>query len=217
MTTNEPDRTSEYDELFGDPGDDERGANEALAVRRSFHEAAKPYLSSALPWFSWALLFPAAALLSDPAFLRYREPGVIGLWSSTILVGGAIEATTILRRSARRGRSPLGAWAMRTQGNLSLVAVLLSALFVWLDAARSLPGLWLLLLGHNFFALGGLAFRPMRVAGVVYQLGGVVALIPGAQPLWAMAVATAFGNFWIGLGILRQRSATAASGDGRRG
>jgi len=194
---------SEYDELFGDPADEERSAAEAVAVRRAFRDAASPYLSSPLPWFSWAVVLPAAALLTPIAFSAAREAGAIILWSLAILVGGAIEGLTILRRRARRGRSSLGAWAMRAQGNLSLVAVVLSALLLWIDGAQWLPGLWLLLLGHNFFALGGLACAPMRVAGIVYQLGGLAALVPGSRPLWAMAAATALGNFWIGLGIAR--------------
>lgn len=140
-----------------------------------------------------------------------REAGAIVLWSSVILVGGAIEGLTILRQQRRRGRSLLGAWAMRAQGNLSLVAVLLSGLLFWIDGASYLPALWLLLLGHNLFSLGGLAFAPMRVAGLLYQVGGVVALVPGSRPLWAMATVTALGNFWIGWGVLRDRARSAAT------
>lgn len=95
---------------------------------------------------------------------------------------------------------------MRAQGNLSLVAVVLSGLLFWLDGARYLPALWLLLLGHNLFSLGGLAFAPMRVAGILYQAGGLVALVPGSRPLWAMAAATALGNCWIGWGVVRKRA-----------
>lgn len=95
---------------------------------------------------------------------------------------------------------------MRAQGNLSLVAVALSGVLIWIDETSYLPGLWLLLLGHNFFSLGGLAFAPMRLAGIFYQAGGLAAVIPGTEPLWAMAAATALGNFWIGLGIVRERS-----------
>lgn len=197
---------SEYDEVFGDPGDEERNAAETAAVRLAFRNAAGPYLSAALPWFAWGLVLPAAALLTPAAFAAAQEAGVTVLWSVAILFGGAIEGLTILRQHRRRGRSGLGGWAMRAQGNLSLVAVVLSGLLLWIDGARFLPGLWLLLLGHNFFALGGLAFAPMRLAGVVYQIGGVAALVPGSRPLWAMAVATALGNFWIGWGIRRERA-----------
>lgn len=129
------------------------------------------------------------------------------LWSLAILVGGAIEGFAILRQQRRRGRSSLGAWAMRAQGNLSLVAVALSGLLVSIDGAKFLPALWLLLLGHNLFSLGGLAFPPMRLAGLLYQAGGLAALVPGSRPLWAMAAATALGNFWIGWGIVRERAA----------
>ncbi len=133
------------------------------------------------------------------------------LWSLAILVGGAIEGLTILRQQRRRTRSSLGAWAMRAQGNLSLVAVVLSGLLVWLDSARFLPALWLLLLGHNLFALGGLAFPPLRLAGLLYQAGGLAALVPGSRPLWAMAAATALGNFWIGWGIVREKARQPSS------
>jgi hypothetical protein len=174
-------------------------------VRRAFRDAASPYLSAPLPWFAWGCILPAAALLTPLALETAREAGVTILWSVAILIGGAIEGLAILRRQRRRGRSSLGAWAMRAQGNLSLVAVALSGLLLWIEGARFLPGLWLLLLGHNFFALGGLAFPPMRIAGFLYQAGGVAALVPGSQPLWAMAAATALGNFWIGWGIVRER------------
>jgi hypothetical protein len=181
-------------------------------VRRAFRSAASAYLSSPLPWFAWAILLPAAALLTPTASASAREAGVTILWSAAILVGGAIEGGTILRQRRRRGGSALGSWAMRAQGNLSLVAVTLSGLLIWIGAERYLPGLWLLLLGHNFFALGGLAFAPMRIAGVLYQAGGLAALLPGSQPLWALAAATALGNAWIGLGIVRERARGDATG-----
>lgn len=173
-------------------------------MRAAFRNAASPYLSAPLPWFAWGVILPAAALATPLATTVAREPGVTILWSAAILVGGAIEGITILRQRHHRGRSSLSAWAMRAQGNLSLVAVALSGLLLWIDGARYLPGLWLLLLGHNFFALGGLAFPPMRLAGLFYQAGGLAALVPGSRPLWAMAAATALGNFWIGWGVLRE-------------
>lgn len=175
-------------------------------MRAAFRNAASPYLSAPLPWFAWGVILPAAALATPLATTVAREPGVTILWSAAILVGGAIEGITILRQRRHRGRSSLGAWAMRAQGNLSLVAVALSGLLLWIDGARYLPGLWLLLLGHNFFALGGLAFPPMRLAGLFYQAGGLAALVPGSRPLWAMAAATALGNFWIGWGVVRERA-----------
>ena len=190
--------------MFAEPGEEEQRT--ATVVRRAFRDAASPYLSHPLPWFAWGLLLPAAARLTPLALARGREAGVTILWSVVILLGGTLEGLTILRQQRRRGRSSLGAWAMRAQGNLSLVAVTLSGLLLWIDGARYLPGLWLLLLGHNFFALGGLAFAPMRLAGILYQAGGLAALIPGSQPLWAMAAATALGNFWIGWGVVRERA-----------
>lgn len=180
-------------------------------VRGAFRAAAQPYLSAPLPWFVWGILLPAAALSTPFALSLAREPGVTVLWSLAILLGGAVEGLTILRHQRRQSRSStLGAWAMRAQGNLSLVAVVLSGVLFWLDGARFLPALWLLLLGHNLFSLGGLAFPPMRFAGLLYQAGGLAALVPGSNPLWAMAVATALGNFWIAWGVVRERERARA-------
>jgi len=95
---------------------------------------------------------------------------------------------------------------LRVQGNLSLVALALSALLVWEDLAWTLPGLWLLLLGHSFYVLGGLAFDPFRVCGLIFQVGGVVALWPGGAPLVVFAVAAFLGNVWLGVGVWRERS-----------
>ena len=61
-----------------------------------------------------------------------------------------------------------------------------------------------LLPGHSFYMLRGFAF-PFRTAGLVYQLGGLLALWPGlfgkSSPLIVFAVATALGNLWIGIGV----------------
>lgn len=194
---------SEYDAVFEAELAPEIAADEA-AAGRAFRVAALPYLSSSVSWFSWAALLPAAALATPRAAAIGKEVGVAALWTLAILVGGAIEGFA-LWRNRHRSRTRLGAWAMRLQGNLSLVAVVLSGALLLADAAYLLPGVWLLLLGHSFFALGGLAFPPMRAAGVIYQLGGVAALVPGSRPLLAMAIATALGNLWIGIGVLRRR------------
>lgn len=130
-------------------------------------------------------------------------------WSAAILLGGAVELTGI-RRSGRATAGPLASWVLRIQGNLSLVALALSVLLVWQDLAWALPGLWLLLLGHSFYLLGGLAFDPMRVCGIVYQLGGLAALWPDGAPLLTFAVATAAGNLWVGIGIWRDGQSSPA-------
>jgi hypothetical protein len=125
-----------------------------------------------------------------------------------ILLGGAVEILNI-RRGQQTGRSTLASWVLRLQGNLSFVALLLSAVLIWQDLAWVLPGLWLLLLGHSFYMLGGFAFEPFRIAGLVYQLGGLLALWPtllgNNSPLVVFASATFLGNLWIGIGVWRTR------------
>jgi hypothetical protein len=199
-------RMSEYDPVFGGgAGDREPGASDLVTVRELFAAASRPYLSSALPWLCWAILLPSAALLTDRAVDRAGAPGVLGLWSGTILLGGAAEMLFVYRSRRRVGRgSPLSSWAMTLQGNLSLVAVALSVALVLAERTNLLPGLWLLVLGHSLFTLGSLAFRPQRTAGIVYQLGGVAALVPGVPALWVFAAATALGNLWIAVGIARR-------------
>jgi hypothetical protein len=131
--------------------------------------------------------------------------GGLFLWSAAILTGGAVEMVAILR--ARRGApsTRLAGWVLGVQGNLSLVAVALSIFLLWQDLAWVLPGLWLLLLGHSFYMLGGLAFEPYRACGILYQLGGAAALWPDGKPLVAFAVATCAGNLWMAWGVWRER------------
>ena len=153
--------------------------------------------------------------------------------SATILAGGLVEITAIRRGARREaaaraepragsegdpaagvgdgtaagpepsGRSPLATWALRIQGNLSLVGLALSLLLLWQGAAWALPGLWLLLLGHSFYVLGGVAFRPFRAYGLLYQLGGVAALWPGGAPLPLFALTTAAANLWMSWAVWR--------------
>ena len=190
------DEGSEYAPLFGREPSPEAAA--ALArVRREFASAGGRYLASPLPWLGWAAILPALALATPGVAHRFGPRGVLLLWSLGVLVGGGIELAVLARAGALGSTGPLASWVLRGQGNLSLVGAALTALLLWLDAPGALPGLWLLLAGHSFFVLGGLAFPPLRFGGVLCQLGGAVALWPGAPALPAFAVATAAANLWI--------------------
>lgn len=208
---------SEYDPVFASPrpseGDDGPDAADLTAVRRAFGHASRPFLSSPGVWLAWAAVLPAAALATPAVLDRFGPSGGLLLWSAAILAGGLAELTAMRRRGALGSRSPLAAWALRVQGNLSLVGLALSAVLLWTGAAALLPGLWLLLLGHSLFTLGGLAFRPMRTAGVLFQVGGAVALWPGAPALTVFAVGSAAGCLWMAQAIYRTgRVRTETSG-----
>jgi hypothetical protein len=197
---------SEYDPLF--PARRNLEARDDLEpVRELFQAAGRPFLRSPVSWFAWAVILPLAALCTPIAFRLGGPTWVLFNWSGAILLGGAVELLGI-RRSGGLGvtGTPLASWALRVQGNLSLVALALSILCLWLDLPWVLPGLWLLLLGHSFYALGGLSFDSFRVCGILYQIGGVAALWPDGHPLLAFAVATALGNLWMGVSIWRTRN-----------
>jgi hypothetical protein len=195
---------SEYDPLFSGhrPGDDD-----LEPVRERFRAAGRPFLSSPWSWFGWAVLLPAAALATPRVLRLGGPPGVLSAWSLAILIGGAIELAGILRSGRGARGTPLAAWVLRIQGNLSLVALALSALLIWQDLPWAVPGVWLLLLGHSFYLLGGIAFAPFRLAGILYQIGGVVAFWPGLSPLVVFAAVTALGNLWLGIAVWRNRRA----------
>jgi hypothetical protein len=201
---------SEYEPLFTPsraPEDD------LEPVREHFRAASRPFLRTPWSWLSWAVLLPAAALATPVALRAAGFAGVLFIWSAVILLGGGVEIFAI-RRAGGGGSTPLAAWVLRVQGNLSLVAVVLSALLVWQDVAWALPGIWLLLLGHSFYMLGGLAFEPFRAYGILYQIGGLAALWPGGAPLLVFALATAAGNLWMGYSVwrgLRVRTGTSPS------
>lgn len=195
--------TDAYDPVFPEtPGGE--GDEEGLAALQSFERASRAYLASPVPWIGWALILPAAALLTVPAGRALGAGGVVGLWSVAILVGGGVEAVALVRARRRRSPGVLGGWAMAVQGNLSLVALALSLALWAAGAVRLLPALWLLVLGHSFFALGGLSLRELRRAGVLYQLGGLAALFPRVPALEVLAVVTLLGNLWVAVGIWRR-------------
>ncbi|MFN7942421.1 MAG: hypothetical protein U0X73_12550 [Thermoanaerobaculia bacterium] len=197
--------SSEYDPVFA--SDAPRADAEEPAFR-AFRDASRAYLSSPVSWLVWALVLPATALSTATAYRLAAERGVLALWSVAILLGGAVEGALVLRGRRRFGGSRLASWAMSSQGNLSLVAVVLSGLLLWRGEAWMLPGLWLLLLGHSFFDLGGLAWRPLRVYGVIYQLGGALALLPEGRPLAIFAATTAIANLWMSWSVARYAAAS---------
>lgn len=194
----------EYDPLLAPPRQDFDDLDRA---RDLFAAASRPFLVSPWPWVAWALLLPAAAL-STPAVLAAAGPAaVLGLWSVTILLGGAVELVGIRRGRRRHAGTPLASWVLSLQGNLSLVAIALSLALLWAEAGHLLPGLWLLLLGHSFFLLGGLAFPPFRLYGLLYQVGGAAALWPGLDPYLVVAAVTFAGNLWLAWAVARAQRA----------
>lgn len=195
---------SEYDvPSFSRPASPE-ARERFVQVRAEFQRAAKPYLSSPWGWLAWGVLLPVAALVTRGAgdVLGFR--GLAILWSVAILLAGGVEAWALRRAGA--GGSPIASWALTVQGNLSAVGLALSLLLLVRDATIFVPGLWLLLLGHSFFSLGGLSFPALRRFGLAYQVGGAVALLWPSQALLVFAVTTAVANGSLSAYVARQRS-----------
>ncbi|MBZ0113111.1 MAG: hypothetical protein K8J08_11660 [Thermoanaerobaculia bacterium] len=173
-------------------------------VQDHFAAAAEPYLAFPWSWLAWSVLLPMGALLTRPVERWRGHFGVLALWFCVVLLGGLVEGLGISRGRRRFGGSALGSWVMRAQGNLSLVAVMVSAAIVFQGFPMLLPGVWLLLLGHSFFALGGLAFPPFRAYAIGYQVAGALALWPMlVDPLWVFAAATFIGNLGIAIVLFR--------------
>lgn len=198
---------SEYDPLR-QTLDDPLAEDGLELVRGHFEEASRPYLSQPWSWLAWSVILPGAAYVTPEVLETAGGLGVLVLWSVAVLIGGVVEAWQILRgrRLGRAEASTLAAWVLRAQGNLSLVAVLVSAALLLQDMAWLLPGIWLLLLGHSLFSLGGLAAGSLRSAGLVYQAGGVLAIWPHGHSLTIFAVATCLGNLWVAWSIWRAGS-----------
>jgi hypothetical protein len=195
--------SSEYDPFLA-PSSRGFESSNLEAARELFADASRPYLASPLPWASWAAILPAAALATPAATRAFGWVGVLLLWSIAILLGGAFELIAIRRRAVETVSTALASWAFGVQGNLSLVAVALSFFLLWADRAWALPALWLLLLGHSFYTLGGLSLPALRHAGLIYQVGGVAALWPGGEPLIVLAVTTLVANGWMAVAIARR-------------
>jgi hypothetical protein len=174
------------------------------SARDLFAAASRPFLVSPWPWLGWAVLLPIASLATPVVLAAAGPAAVLGLWSVTILLGGGVELLGIRRGGKRHARTPLASFVLGLQGNLSLVAVVLSIALLWAGSGELLPGLWLLLLGHSFFLLGGLAFPPFRLYGLVYQVGGALALWPEfLDPYLVLAVTAGLGNLWLAWAIAR--------------
>lgn len=198
--------SSEYEPLFGGGSATRTEAADGSdldRVRERFQRAVAPFLRSPLSWLAWSVVLPTAAKLHPWAWTVFGLQGMLLLWSGAILVGSLVEGLTLLRVRRRISPSPLVGWVLHAQGNVSLVGLALSVFLVWLGQAHALPGLWLLLVGHSFYVLGGLAFPPFRLYGLVFQLGGAAALWPATNPLNVFAGITGAANLWLAWKVWR--------------
>ena len=185
------------DELDHEPSDLDR-------VRELFERSADRFLRSPWSWVSWAVVVAVAALATRTVHAAGSGWSVLVLWSTAILVGGAVEAILYARSGRDAKPSQLARWVLRGQANLSLVGLFLSIYLVWRGHPEALAGVWLLILGHSFWSHGGLGFAAFRGAGVLYQVGGVAALTPWVDPLVALAVSVSAGNLWLAVAVWRR-------------
>lgn len=181
------------------------GPSDLERVQALFSKAATGYLRSPWSWWAWSVILPIAALGSRSAYPFAGARGVLLIWSVFILFGGLIEGALILAGGRVEARTPLAGWVLRTQGNLSLVAVAISALLLWQGLAEYLPAIWLLLVGHSFYVIGKLSFAPLEAAGLLLQAGGLVALVPLADGFLVFAGCAFAACLWIGIGVHRRR------------
>ena len=150
----------------------------------------------------WGIALPGAALATRRVMAAGGARGVLLLWSLTILAAGAIEAAVYARRRRRLAdRSTLARWALRTQGNMSAAAAVLSIALLATGEGRLLPTVWLLLLGHSLYSMGGLASPPLRRCGLIYQLGGLASLPLIASSDLVFAATTFVGNLSVAVSI----------------
>ncbi len=191
--------SSEYEPIgsLSGPVDDE----DLRRAREMFERAARPYLSGPWSWVAWALLLPAAALLTPAALSAAGPSGVLLLWSIAILLAGALELLQIVRGRRRAPATALSGWVLRMQGNLSLVGLAISLVLAWQGLFWVLPGLWLLIIGHSLYGLGGLSARPLQATGLFFQGAGLLALWPHGRSLEVFAVAAFLGNLCIAWSI----------------
>lgn len=200
---------SEYDPIR-QTVDDPLAEDGLEQVQNLFEEASRPYLGQPWSWLTWAIVLPLSALATPRVLSATGGLGVMVLWSVAVLLGGSVEAFHIVRGRRRQTSvmsSSVANWVLRAQGNLSLVAVLVSAALILQGSAWLLPGVWLLLLGHSLYTLGGLAARSLQAAGLIYQAGGVLAIWPHGLGLPVFALATLCGNLWVAIAIWRAGSA----------
>jgi hypothetical protein len=187
-------------------------ASDLDKVQALFAGAASGYVSSPWPWVCWAIVLPAAAMMTTEVATVVGPLAVLLLWSIAILVAGAVEAFSMRRARNTAGRSDITGWVFKGQGNLSLIAIVLTGALAWQRLYDFLPAVWLLLIGHSFFAVGGLASNALKRGGLLYQIGGVVSLLPWFESLDVFAAATALANGTIAASLfLRRRSGAAGS------
>lgn len=184
---------SEYDPLRPRPPLS-GGASDLDSVQALFSRAAAGYLHSPWPWLCWALVLPGAALLTADVASAGGPLAVLLLWSVVILLAGAVEAVSMWRSRKSVVPSDITHWVFRGQGNLSLIAIVLTAALAWQRAYDFLPAVWLLLIGHSFFAVGGLASSALKRGGLLYQAGGILSLLPWFDSLTVFAATTALAN-----------------------
>lgn len=204
---------SEYDPLRPRPLLSSE-ASDLDKTKALFAGASAGYLSSPVPWLAWAIILPGAALLTPSlaAAVGRGSLAVLLLWSMAILAGGAIEFLAMRRARRRLPRSELSGWVLKAQGNISMIAIALTFVVVANGVYQYLPGIWLLLIGHSFFALGGLASNALKRSGILYQLGGLAALLPWLDSLTVFAVTTAVANLSVAVAMVRAGKSSPSSG-----
>jgi len=143
----------------------------------------------------------ATAVVSGPPDDTRRW---LALWLADALVAAAIGLVTMTRKARRLGTpiaSAKPAYRFALAYAPPLVAgIILTPVFVSLQASARLPGCWLLLYGAALVSGGASSLRIVPLMGVAFMALGVIAFgTPSAWGHWLLAIG--FGGLHIGFGL----------------
>ncbi len=139
------------------------------------------------------------------AWLAHRQPDSeawLATWIATAIVGFAVAAFTIVRKSRRAGMPILAGPGRKFAFALApslIVAVLLTVPLASNQQFELLPALWLLLYGTAVTASGAFSISAIVIMGFAYLgLGAAALFVPAAGDLF---LAVGFGGLNIGFGL----------------
>ncbi len=134
----------------------EEALDQIKYIRDLMDKATDRMFFSPWQWIEWGFLGLAGGLITEWLIKTNQYSFILNLWIIIFIIGGTLETFFWFREAKSRGIEPFNPFLMKMWGiafSIFLFPIIFTTVFIQIDQAIYIPGLWLISTGIAMFSM----------------------------------------------------------------